>query len=168
MKTKTKIKTKKKATADKTKVKKTKAVKAKAPAKPVAKKPRHYHPSYLGALIAGILLLEGVLFGIATPTDWKYGIEILDLRPAMAEAAQDLAEVFSPVIELTCSVNTFYVAAADELIPMLDLSGAFEGVGTIYAAVDSFYDQASIAMADLLGISEQTYFGSVAGASTYN
>lgn len=160
MKTKIKTKTKKKAPQ-----RKSRAVKTKTAPKAGAKKPRHYHPSYMAILIAGILLLEGLLFSVATPTDWKYGVQILDLRPAVAEAANDMAEMFSPVLELTYSVNRFYVAASDEMVVLMDFSGLMEGVADIYYGAGTFYDQASVAMADLLGVSTSTYYGSVAGAS---
>lgn len=160
MKTKIKNKTKVKAVS-----RKKKTVKRKTIVKAASKKSKHYHPSYLGLMVAGILLLEGLLFSVATPEDWKYGAQILDLRPAVAEIAADAAEMFSPMVELTYSVNEFYVIAADETLPLLDLSGALTAVGDIYTAIDSFYGQASIAMADLLGVPDQSYYGNIAGAS---
>jgi hypothetical protein len=162
MKTKTKIKTKKVA---KTAKKKTSAVKSKAKTSSVTpkKKEKHYHVSYLGLLVAGVLILEGLLFSVATPADWEHGFEILNMKPAVSEAAQDFAEVFAPVISLTQSVNEFYIATADATIPLLNLSGAKEGFELVYLGAEGFYGQASIAMADLLGISHGLSQGNIAG-----
>jgi len=166
-KTKTKKVTKKKQTKRAVKATKKVATVLKSK-KPTKKKIKHYHPSYLALLVAGILLLEGLLFSISTPADWKYGAQILDLRPAISETFNDFAEIMTPVIDLTRAVNQFYVLAADEAIVLLDLSPAVDSLKLIYSSVDQFYEQASIAMSDLLGITGSSLQGNVAGISIEN
>jgi hypothetical protein len=127
------------------------------------KKARHYPPEYLALILAGVLILEGALFGISTNADWQRGTALLDLTPAISEMSISLAEVFEPVISFTQDVNQFYQLAANEITPLLDLSDvAGSEVAFVYNSVYAFYHEASVQMEIVLGISN------VAEASIYN
>lgn len=155
MKTKSKIKNKKKSKA--------KAVKRVS--RPRIKK---YPTHYLALILAVTLLLEGVLFGITTGSDWKNASQILDVSSGVSEVQIDLTQTFQPMSDLVSSIDQFYQLSAIQMSQLLDLSDSGVGseVAMIYNGVSEFYQQASIQMAQVLDFSSSSSWpAKVAGIS---
>lgn len=141
--------------------------KQKSKTKQVSRKPRakKFAAHYLGIILVSVLLLEGILFSASTAADWNYAFEIFDMSEAVVEVSQDLSEVLAPQVSVYHGVTNFYMAAADEITPMLDLSESVESVATVWFGVSEFYNQASIELAILLDFSDQWNQAKISGAS---
>ena|SRR3989344_4813181 len=131
-------------------------------AKPRIKK---YPSHYLGLALVALLLLEGILFNVATAADWRYGLELFDMSEAVAEVSQDLSDAVAPQVAVYHGVTDFYNQAADEITPMLDLSDSVQTVGQVWFGVSQFYEQASIELAQLLDVSDHWTQPRISGAS---
>lgn len=132
-------------TKTKSKITKTKIVKAK-------KTERTFHVSYLALAIVALVLLEGLLFSFASAADWKEGVKVLDVHPAVVQGVDDFEITLSPVAETVNMVNQFYSLATDAAIELLDLRGGEKGMVEFYSGVSQFYMMASVEMETLLGL----------------
>lgn len=121
--------------------------------KPRAKK---YPAHYLGIIILGLLLIEGIIFGMATKSNWQDGIAVLDVRAGVNETSNDVVTVFQPMIDAVDNLNKFYDNATTEMTKLLDLSSDPPGTEVMYVfnGVAEFYGQASIQMARVLDTSD--------------
>ena len=128
--------------------------------------PRLFHGSYLAMAIAALLIVEGLLFSFSSQAAWAEGMDILDMGPAVTQVADALAYTLAPVAETVSLVNQFYSRATDAAIELLDLRGSAKELVFVISSVTDFYQQASVAMENLLGISAWTINQpQVAGAS---
>jgi hypothetical protein len=153
---KTKIKTQSKT---KSLVKKPRAVSRKSKAK-------HFHVSYLALTIAGLLILEGILFSTASAADWKAGVSVLNLSKPLQQTSRTFMTTISPMVETVQGINSFYDQATTAATSLLDLSAQDTTFADIFVTVKGFYEQASIELAQLVGLPDQPYYmGHVSGAS---
>src|SRR3989344_3663546 len=72
-------------------------------------------PAFLAIILGGVLLLEGLLFGIATSRDWQEGVKLLDISAAVSETIGDTRAVFEPQIKMVSDFNRFFQLAALEM-----------------------------------------------------
>lgn len=142
----------------KTKTEKTKSVRN------VKSQEKHYPAYYLAALLAGVLLLEGLLLGAATPQAWQNGLEVLDVSVGFNLVVSDTFTIVEPLLVQMDNVTTFYQMAATEMMVLLDVS---EQDPLVFPkTVFRFYEVASIEMEKMLDFSNEfAYFPQVAGAS---
>lgn len=129
-----------------------------------SRKEKNYPAYYLAVVLAGVLILEGLLLGAATPTAWQDGLEVLDVSSAVDVVMSDSYTVVEPMLTQMDSINEFYQIAATEMISLLDASeyDAF----AFPKAVNRFYELASIEMEKMLDLSDSlAYWPRVAGAS---
>jgi hypothetical protein len=151
-------------TKAKTKIKKTPVKTTKAR----SRKNKKYSTSYLALILTTILLLEGLLFGITTPKDWKDALVILDVSSAVTETAHDTAAFFQPEAQVLAATDHFFKLASIEMAKMFDFSdmNPINDVAEIYYGVNAFYEQSSIQMASLLDLSDSVHgLGRVSGIS---
>ncbi len=153
----------------KTKIKtksKTKALIKKPKALPRKIKPKHFHVSYLALAIAGLLILEGILFSTASAANWQAGVSVLNMSQPLKHTRQTFMLTISPMVETVEGINSFYQQATTAATSLLDISGQDTGLGDVFAAVKSFYDQASTQFALLMGLPKGAYYmGQVSGIS---
>jgi hypothetical protein len=129
-------------------------------------KEKHFHVSYLALAVAGLLILEGILFSTASAADWKAGVSILNLSQPIQQTSQTFMMTIKPMVETVEGINSFYQQAATAATSLLDLSGQESGMEDIFAVVSNFYDQASQQMAQLIGLPQGSYYiGHVSGIS---
>lgn len=128
--------------------------------------PRHFHASYLAVIIAGLLILEGLLFTFSSQPAWQEGVSVLDMGPGVSQTVNDLAYTLAPVAETVSLVNQFYSLATDAAMELLDLEGSETELLLVINGVTDFYILASMEMEKLLTVSPMTInFPQVAGMS---
>jgi hypothetical protein len=129
-----------------------------------SKKQKAYPAYYLAVILAGALLLEGLLLGAATPRSWQHGLEVLDVSSGVSLVLADTYEVIEPMLIQIDNVTKFYEMAATETMVLFDSSD--NDVLAFPRGVNEFYRLASIEMEEILDISDQvTYWPQIAGAS---
>lgn len=141
-------------------------MKAKTKSSKVSKtrKEKNYPAYYLAIVLAGVLILEGLLLGAATPKAWQQGLEILDVSSSMDLVLSDSYTLVEPLLVQMDSITKFYELAANEMMVLLDASDA--DVLAFPKAVNEFYELASIEMENMLDLSENIgYWPRVAGTS---
>lgn len=142
----------------KTKTNKTKTVRT------VKSKEKSYPAIYLVALLAAVLLLEGFLLGVATPSAWQSGLQVLDISDGFTMMVDDTMWAIEPLFVQAQNVEKFYQLAATELIAIMDLEERDPLI--VAKSVYSFYELASMEMEKMLDFSNEfAYFPQVAGAS---
>jgi hypothetical protein len=130
----------------------------------MTRKEKNYPAYYLAVVLAGVLILEGLLLGAATPSAWQHGLEILDVSSGMNLVLSDSYSVVEPLLVQMESINEFYQLAANEMMFLLDASHA--DVLAFPKAVNEFYELASIEMEEMLDLSDNIgYWPRVAGTS---
>jgi hypothetical protein len=127
-------------------------------------KEKNYPAYYLALVLAGVLILEGLLLGAATPRAWQHGLEILDISQGVELVANDSYWAIEPMLVQMDSIQEFYDLAATEMMVLLDASES--DVLSFPKAVNEFYRLASIEMEKVLDLSENiSYWPRVAGTS---
>ena len=132
---------------------------------------KKYPAHYLGIILVGLLLIEGVIFGMATEANWQNGYAVLDVHAGVDETSHDVVTVFQPMIDAVDNLNKFYQMTTTEMSKLLDLSSDPPGteVMLIFNGVAEFYGQASIQMTRVLDTSDFVPWQSqIAGASIEN
>jgi len=139
-------------------------MKQKQKVKVIAKKETHYPAYYLGLVLAGVLLLEGLMLGATSPEAWQQGLQVLDMSDAVSIVVVDIGLMVSPMMEQVSYVNDFYQAAATEMILLIDFSDHDFMAGP--RLVMDAYDMASVEVANMIDFTAQAeYWPQVAGAS---
>jgi hypothetical protein len=129
-----------------------------------SRKEKNYPAYYLAVVLAGVLILEGLLLGAATPKAWQEGLEILDVSSGVGLVMSDTYTVIEPMLIQMDSINEFYQLAATEMMGLLDSSDY--DVLRFPKTVNRFYELASIEMEQMLDLSENlAYWPRIAGAS---
>jgi hypothetical protein len=140
---------------------KTKTKKA-SPSK--SRKEKHYPAVMLALVLAGVLMLEGLLLGAATPSAWQESLQILDISQDISLVVSDTYEAVEPMLAQIDHVTEFYEMAATEMMVLLDASDSDPFV--FVRGVSEFYQLASVEMEQILDFSDQvSVFPRVAGSS---
>jgi hypothetical protein len=128
------------------------------------KKEKSYPAYYLAAILAGVLILEGLLLGAATPQAWQHGLEVLDISSDVSLVMSDTFTAVEPMLVQMDHITEFYNIAESEMIVILDASDS--DVLAFPKAVNEFYTLASVELEEMLDLSESfAYWPRVAGAS---
>jgi hypothetical protein len=128
------------------------------------RKEKNYPAYYLALVLAGVLILEGLLLGAATPKAWQHGLEILDVSQGVDLVMTDSYWAVEPMLTQIDSIHEFYELAATEMMVLLDASES--DVLSFPKAVNEFYRLASVEMEKVLDLSENmSYWPRVAGTS---
>jgi hypothetical protein len=129
----------------------------------------NYPAYYLAVALAGILLLEGLLLGAATPQAWSEAVQILDVSSSVQAVTADMAFLFEPMFNQVAYTEDFYQMAATEVIYLFDVSDHDPLV--FIKGVSEFYYLASVEMESLLDLSDSLAFmktvPQVAGAAVF-
>lgn len=125
---------------------------------------KNYPAYYLAVILAGVLILEGLLLGAATPKAWQHGLEVLDVSSGIENVLNDSFSAVEPMLVQIDSINEFYQMAATEMMVLLDASDS--DILAFPKAVNEFYTLASTEMEEVLDLSDSfAYWPRVAGAS---
>ena len=135
------------------------------PKKRVAKQ-KLYPMSYFWIALAAVLIIESIAFGLITVENLKVGFELFDLSHSVEGTKVVLQIATAPMVDTFIAVNDFYIAAADELIYLLQ-NDLTSDLATLIEASDNFYNQAATEMIALLDDSGYWFEaqGQVAGIS---
>lgn len=134
--------------------------------KKTVKRSKKYPSHYLAVALLLSLVVEGIVFGSATPAGWRDAGKLLDMSGEVSQTVTDTAEFFQPIAYTVSAISQFYSLATDQMMILLDLSQSFSEAAIVYEGVGEFYQQASTQMAGLLDASHTSIWpGRLAGIS---
>ncbi|MGE5392614.1 MAG: hypothetical protein ACM3NH_02625 [Candidatus Saccharibacteria bacterium] len=114
---------------------------------------RKEYPVYLLAIVLGaVMFLEGIAIGVASGSDVRDALSILDMTGQVQEVAADLSIIAQPMVFVVQGIYSFYQLAATEMTALL--SGMdLQTFVLPYSAVVDFYQASATEMYHLLDLS---------------